>query len=389
MSRLSLALAALALASAASASPAAPQSSSRSDRGFFTFITIATETCNTGDAKKPHGTCFAARDCANMKGTVMGKCAQGLGVCCYLTRTCGEPITTNLTSFVNPSYPSADTTGNNRCQTEVQLIAEGNVCQLRLDFITMDVAGPNTDSGECDKDLFMVTGTTTDSRVPKICGENTGQHMYVDVKPRGGNPQLTMDLGLQAASRSWEIKVTQIKCESVQRAPSGCLQYFNTTSGNVKSFNYVGYTGTELAAGEVEGVHLASQDYRVCIAPQPGFCFINWERASTTSFIMTGEIIGVTADAIGTSDAGWPTSEEALTCPDYVVIPGGSHLEIGATDQRVNRDRFCGSYFPKVSSTLHPFMLHVVTDFSETTTTATQPQTNNVGFSLNYRMKVC
>jgi len=384
-----LCLAAAALATRCHSSPLG-SSSTLDIRSFGSSRdATTTETCDTGDAAHPHGTCFFYDDCVSLGGVATAQCAPGLGVCCYMTRTCGQTITTNLTSFVNPSYPSADTTSN-RCVTEVELI-DSNVCQLRLDFIKMEIAGPSTASGVCDKDFFMETGNIIESRIPKICGNNTGQHMYVDVDPKGGNLHLTMDLALLAASRSWEIKVTQIKCDSVERAPSGCLQYFNTTSGDVRSFNYIDYTPQDLSAGPVEGVHLASQNYRVCIAPQPGFCSIDWQRASTTSFGMTGPVSETAANIIGSADAGWPSSADALACPDFLLIPGGSHPEISATELAGNRDRFCGSYFPTVSSTLQPFMLHVVTDASETTTvgTATAPDDNNVGFNLNYRMKAC
>ena len=91
-----------------------------------------------------------------------------------VTQTCGKTISTTSTSFVNPSYPSTDTTSN-KCTTTVDLIGT-NICQLRLDFTKFVLAQPDPFTGECKTDFFVITGTKTDNLVPKLCGTNTGQH---------------------------------------------------------------------------------------------------------------------------------------------------------------------------------------------------------------------
>lgn len=43
----------------------------------------------------------------------------------------------------------------------------------RLDFVTMMLSPPEGNNTNCNSDQFLVTGG---SRVPPICGTNSGQH---------------------------------------------------------------------------------------------------------------------------------------------------------------------------------------------------------------------
>lgn len=50
------------------------------------------------------------------------------------------------------------------------------------------------------------------SIVPVICGENTGQHIYVDFN---GNSTITISIstsGSATVSRAWNIRISQINC---------------------------------------------------------------------------------------------------------------------------------------------------------------------------------
>jgi len=380
-------------------------SSHRDARLFFSFITIARDSCATGDASFPDGTCYSSKDCSRLGGTASNnRCAKGLGVCCRLTQTCGETIYTNRTYFVNPSSPNSDSTPVNPCRTRVDLIGE-NVCQLRLDFQSSTLAQPSATTSLCDTDSFRITGTTNDASIPTICGENAGQHLYVDVDPTSRGPTLEVDTsnaGGTTFARTWAIEVTQIQCDSVERAPTGCRQFYNTTSGTVTSFNFKNpaSTATEINAGTGLQLHLANQNYRVCIQPQSGFCSIRWQPtppattgAASSTFVMTGAFIGQAAalgtgnawvDAYTGAQAGAAAATTDTACLDYVIIPGGSYAAITGTPAIAagQSDRYCGGYFPTVTSTAHPFGLHVKTDGSEPVAT----ENGNVGFSLDYRM---
>lgn len=81
---------------------------------------------------------------------------------------------------------------------------------MRIDFLTLNLAQPDA-NGTCVTDALYVIGGA--SAVPVICGENSGQHIYVDFN--GDTPiQIVIATGaLATLGRSWNIKVAQIGCD--------------------------------------------------------------------------------------------------------------------------------------------------------------------------------
>jgi len=316
----------------------------------------------------------------------------------FVPQTCGGTInTTSSNFFVNPSNPNEDLNVVNPCRVKVD-ITWNNVCQLRLDFESFSLSQPSAETSQCDTDAFRMFETGNDASVPEICGENAGQHLYVDVDPSSRGPTLEIDTFNSAATgrfpRLWKIQVTQIQCNSVDRAPEGCRQYYKSSTGTVKSFNFKNppSTAAEIDSDTGLQLHLDNQNYQVCIMPQPGLCSIRWTPTTESTFVMTGAFIGSGA-AIGTGNA-W---EDAYTgavagyvpidptpCADYILIPEGSYAAILSSPfiPAGQSDRYCGGVFPTVTSTAQPFGLRVRTD-------AAQPfaiDSGNVGFSLDYRM---
>lgn len=86
-------------------------------------------------------------------------------------RTCSQSTSYNNTYFVNPGYTGSDT-GTGACMLTVNRV-NNNICQVRLDFLDLELEQPDAD-GNCNVDFLTVTGGT--STVPRICGSNTGQH---------------------------------------------------------------------------------------------------------------------------------------------------------------------------------------------------------------------
>ena len=85
--------------------------------------------------------------------------------------------------------------------------------------------------------------------------------------------------------RSFNIKVTQIECDSLSKgelinvlmtpgqssyfpvtAGDGCLQYFTGVSGQMFSFNY----------NNAEGLQLSNTDYTMCVRMERNFCGIQY-----------------------------------------------------------------------------------------------------------------
>ncbi|KAJ8970577.1 hypothetical protein NQ314_001101 [Rhamnusium bicolor] len=85
--------------------------------------------------------------------------------------------------------------------------------KVRLDFLSLTLAQPN-DNGTCVTDALIVTGGA--SNVPVICGENSGQHIYVNFN---GASDIVISISTSGAlaSRAWNIKVAQIGCNCPTR----------------------------------------------------------------------------------------------------------------------------------------------------------------------------
>ena len=90
-------------------------------------------------------------------------------------QTCGATTSQNNTYFISPNYPATDV-GIGTCTLDIQYAK--NVCQIKLDFKDFSLAQPDVD-GVCASQSFEVLNSL--STVPKICGENTGQHSKLKV----------------------------------------------------------------------------------------------------------------------------------------------------------------------------------------------------------------
>lgn len=81
--------------------------------------------------------------------------------------------------------------------------------QLRIDFLSLTLAQPDG-NGYCIYDSLTVTGGA--GTVPVICGENSGQHIYVNFN---GDNDIVIRIDTTAAlafARSWTLQIAQIGC---------------------------------------------------------------------------------------------------------------------------------------------------------------------------------
>eukprot|EP00095_Tigriopus_kingsejongensis_P012199 maker-scaffold1149_size94623-snap-gene-0.17 protein:Tk12199 transcript:maker-scaffold1149_size94623-snap-gene-0.17-mRNA-1 annotation:"hypothetical protein EAG_02482" len=198
----------------------------------------------------------------------------------------GKTTTQNSSYLQNPSFPSpfADTT---RVTYKIQKSAP-DVCQLRLDFESFTLRGTGNalegdgvaSTGGICLDTFTVK-TNTGTTVPTICGQNTGQHIYVDMgREPADSVELNFNFDGTAATRVWEIKVTQFAC-NIEGHPSsaGCLQYHTGIAGRFSTFNFI----------PTNDNHLANQEYSICIRQEEGMCCIEYQACSDdNSFSING-----------------------------------------------------------------------------------------------------
>lgn len=69
--------------------------------------------------------------------------------------------------------------------------------------------------GRCVNDALTITGAS--SRIPPICGENSGQHIYLDFNG-AEDIRLSIDtISSISLSRLWKLKIAQIECGSPSR----------------------------------------------------------------------------------------------------------------------------------------------------------------------------
>jgi len=88
-----------------------------------------------------------------------------------------------------------------------------------------------------------------------------------------GNEPITLNFRLPSGlqSRMWEMRVVQLGFE--QRAPVGCLQYFRTPNGTLRTFNYL-----------PNGRYLAKHDYLLCVRQERDMCGIAYQPCTRDSF---------------------------------------------------------------------------------------------------------
>nr|CAD7263893.1 unnamed protein product [Timema shepardi] len=270
------------------------------------------------------GMCYTDAECEELGGMDLSSCADGEGVCCIVEKSCRNVTTQTVSYFVNPSYPKPDTIGS-FCDFRID-VTNANVCQIRLDFDQFNILGPHRSMGICRNDRFMaMTSLPNGIGLSEMCGENTGQHIYVPVDASIGSASVSlmvMTSGLKPYE--WRIQVTQIDCRDTPelvgkatpsspdrdsnlaspssavelnmtsalanyateaskaigdaggggRAPAGCLQYFTEMSGTIQSFNY----------NKGLGHYQSNLDYAMCIKRSPNTCQVQFKQVQGSDF---------------------------------------------------------------------------------------------------------
>ena len=114
--------------------------------------------------------------------------------------------------------------------------------------------------------------------------------------------------GLQ--SRMWEMRIVQLPF--AQRAPAGCLQYFQSSNGTLKTLNYL-----------PNGRFLASQDYLICVKQNSGMCSISYMPCTSDSFRIGPSRFERNGTSGNTELEGSGSGPEPTLqrCRDRVLIP--------------------------------------------------------------------
>nr|CAH0107938.1 unnamed protein product [Daphnia galeata] len=312
--------------------------------------------------------------------------------------SCGGTITLNNTFWQSPATISAPSTCSVTVKLDAKFIEQKRpICQVRLDFISFTTAQPT--AGTCT-DTFQVGGST--STVPVICGDNNGQHMYLDVPSSATNPtdlQLMFNFaaGTGTIPRSWNIKIAMLPCGASYLAPKDCLQYFRSSTGLVRSFNWRDIGGAAVR-------QLNNQNYNICFRTEEidkqvssRMCF---SACTVTNggdaFSITTVTANPTFSAVGPTDAAGAL---AVCLNDFLLIVDGTDPTTGLVG-----DRFCGNELNPnpaglaasvpVCTRIRPFRITYRTDGTEAAVVAVPPNiiaadadANNVGFCLDFQSR--
>jgi len=362
--------------------------------GIFNVVSFPNDVCISGTNSR-NGTCYTQEECTSRNGVASGSCADGFGVCCIITLTCGQTTRENCTYLTQTASNTPSTnTGSTGC-SYVICPQTNTISRIRLDMETFQIAPPNVPGittgagmavrtgggvGACAQDTFTVTGSQ--GNVPVICGSNDNQHMIVDVD---GVSCVTVAFNYGAATvqRSYTIHVLQYERGNDHIAgQEGCLQFFTGTTGTVRTFNWVDVAGS---------THLQNQDYNICVRRRTDYCIICWvpttagTNATPTkgSFGLSngGSTDNAASDAAtpkgslgGYGTANCAIGGAAIQGMDYIIIPQGNTQAIATLvtlPMIALEDRHCGRFLgpanqaaldAAVCSRATPFMLTVVTD---------------------------
>ena len=188
--------------------------------------------------------------------------------------------------------------------------------------------------------------------------------MYLETARKTTNQELTFTVAASSGSATFRIKISQIECSSISKAPTDCLQYFTGASGTVTSLNY-------------PTVLLSGIQYTICTRKEEGYCGISWAPTASTSpdtFDLDDTLI---------TDGN---NFEADASDAYILIPGSLYSEYGGNSlsqdsatTAANMDETSGA----VDSYGIPFRL-IVVSHADTSGTNTA-----LGFSLVYRLLPC
>jgi len=360
--------------------------------GIFNVVSFPNDVCISGTNSR-NGTCYTQEECASRNGVASGSCADGFGVCCIITLTCGQTTRENCTYLTQTASNTPETnTGSTGC-SYVICPQTNTISRIRLDMTTFQIAPPNVAAGNvgagialrtgggvgaCAQDTFTVTGSQ--GNVPVICGSNDNQHMIVDVDGVSC-VTVTFNYGAAAVQRSYNIHVLQYERGNDHIAgQEGCLQFFTGTTGTVRTFNWVDLAGS---------THLQNQDYNICVRRRADYCIICWQPTVLGAFAAPtkgsfGLSNGGSTDAASAAAAGTLGGYGTANCAiggaaikgmDYIIIPQGNTQVIAAITLPLPmialEDRHCGRRLgpanqanadAAVCSRATPFMITVVTD---------------------------
>ncbi|XP_065167622.1 uncharacterized protein [Atheta coriaria] len=326
-------------------------------------------TVTGASAGNRDGTCLNPAACRFQRGRAEGRGTCSIwNTCCVFEKAANQTTDARVTYFV--STPGSRDLP--QAQKMYVRLANRNVCQMRVDIISMNLALPDLDAAgtaqTCTKDYLRVDPNPVSNPIPLICGLNANTHFYVHLdRTHISNNGIILSVNLnteETTEPSWNIKVTQLECPGTKNllqhhkdnrnqavsdfsllAPARCLQYFTEPSGRFFNFGYTADTTTTMTT---------NQNYAVCFKAIDGSCGVSL----TPSFLNLR-----------------PTTD-ATCIAEAIIIPEGTA-----------KARICGTVDAGttfISKHPGPLYVHVYSESVVAAITATTPY----GFNIEYSNSV-
>ncbi|XP_058446924.1 uncharacterized protein LOC131427595 [Malaya genurostris] len=299
------------------------------------------------------------------------------------TLACGGTSLLKSTTLISPAQ--IGTNGANSCAYTIRAI-NLRICQLRLDFNSFNLAPPTIDPYPvCSTDTLSIQNLDFN-----LCGENSGQHVYVPFSPTLAEMTLAINfnLGTRLPGQTapyWNIRVQQLECpigvsyakfairtesailaktfhhDLASLAPTGCLQFHTALTGVIKSFNF-----------NMGGPYIGDMHYAICFR----------RLRTNTALKLYADVFDLASnDDVGYDDSCFSRIETVGRSEDYLLIPNGETVVDGNT---IRATRFCGQSIHQKSiesSAPGPFVLQFNSDTIYGTNGARE-----TGFHITYEI---
>jgi len=327
------------------------------------------------------GTCTEQSACTGTGKSYAVNCPNSNGVCCTVKATCAGSITANNTNFLSTRFPENELNVAKDCVGTIDT-SDTNLCQVKLTFKRFKLKQPDV-QGACNAaERLTITGAATPTvNVPVLCGDNDNQHLFLKVT-QGTPIVMTVKQGTDGGS-IYNILVTKYLCDSTEKAPDGCHQYYTATDGKFTSFNFKKPTAASELTGATVNHHLQNLNYDACFKKVTNGCKVTLNAGSASDkyrFMMTG-LANSVAEAGNVGVAGGVlTAAQAATCVDYLQLADSTYLQ-GTTP--VVDSKLCGRHLPTTTAPttrVNLISIKVVTNNAE----LPAEDTANFGFDIDY-----
>ncbi|KAK4320693.1 hypothetical protein Pmani_008461 [Petrolisthes manimaculis] len=171
----------------------------------------------------------------------------------------------SVSAASSPGFPA---TFNQATTCTHTLTFTSDVCQIRMDVEVIELSPP-TIHGRCNDDsLTFSTGYKWSS----VCGTTVDTHFYHDVDTaQSSSLTFTFTTGSKSFDRRWRFRLSQICCDQLSMAPTGCGQYFTTPKGLIKGWNH-------------DGLYLSGQNYAICVRKERNTCSTTYKDKRQFAF---------------------------------------------------------------------------------------------------------